>query len=723
MRIAVLARIGRVAAATGIAAAAVGGCGGEGSAARTATFSGGVAAILHDSCSSCHRPGGSAPFALLTYEDAREHARRIASMTSSGAMPPWLPSRPREVFAGERRLSEEDVALLGAWAEAGAPLGEPDAVPAPPTWTEGWRLGPPDLVLTADAPYIVPAGAAEIFRNLVLPVRLDSARWVRAVDLDPGGGGVVHHATLAVDLTSSSRSLDAQDPQAGFDGMGSAGGAEHPGGVFIGWTPGHSGHGASEQEPALWRLRPGSDLVVRLHLRPLDEPVEVAPRIALYFADAPPERLPVAVSLGAHWMDIPAGESAYVVEDSLRLPAAVDVLSVYPHAHYLADTVQAWADTPAGERVWLIEIPEWDFDWQDEYRFLEPVTLPAGSVLRMRFTYDNSAANPRNPSTPPVRVTYGSRSVDEMADLIVQTLPRDRSGSNALRAVADRKVAEIKLGGYRLELAEGRDGAPLRYNMGIAEAAMGRATEAEAAFRAATRLDPRMPEAFVNLGIVLHQQSRVAEAAAAYERALALDPQSASAHHNLSIALDELGRDVEAEAHVQRAVASDSTFAAAHKRLARLQRGRGDLPGASASYRRGIASDPDDAESRMELGSVLAQTGDGVAAIESLRAAIALAPDAPLPMLTLADLLAGYPDVSLRQPAEAVRLASRAVELTRRANPVALFSLANALAAANDFSAAVATAQEASALARQNGNAALARAIDARIERYRRGSP
>jgi tetratricopeptide (TPR) repeat protein len=471
----------------------------------------------------------------------------------------------------------------------------------------------------------------------------------------------------------------------------------------------------------MWRLRPGNDLVVRLHLRPIDEPVAVAPKIALYFSDRPPDRLPVAVQLGARWMDIPAGEPAYVVEDSFRLPVDVDVLSVYPHAHYLADTVQAWADTPSGERVWLIEISDWSFDWQDEYRFTAPIFLPAGSTIRMRYTFDNSAANPQNPSDPPVRVTFGSRSVDEMADLIVQTLPRQRAAAGQLQAAVDRSVAEISLGGYRLALESGRDDARLRYNMGIAEAAAGRMAEAEAAFRAAVRMDSTMSEAFVNLGIVLHQQDRVAEAVGAYERAVALDAGSALAHHDLAVALDELGRAREAETHVRRALAIDPTFALAHERLGRLERRRGDLAGAAASYRRALAADPDDAEVRMELGSLLAQVGDGAGALASYRAATALVPDSPVPLLAMADLLAGYPDPSVRQPAEGVRLARRAVALTRRTDPVALYSLANALARAGDLGAAIPTAEEASAAARQSGNAALTRAIESSIARYRRG--
>ena len=669
----------------------------------------------------CHRSGGAGPFPLLTYEDAREHARRIATMVGSGAMPPWPPSRPSGAFVDERGLTDAEVELLDAWLADGTPLGDASAVPSPPTWSEGWQLGTPDLVLEMDGSYVVPAGGDEIFRNFILPAGLDTAVWIAAVELDPGSSRVVHHATLAVDRTGSSRAADALDAEPGFDGMGAVGGVEHPAGVFLGWTPGHAAHGGPSG--ASWRLAPGTDVVARLHLRPIDEAVEIRPRVGLHFADGPPERPPVAVQLGAQTMDIPAGERAYEVRDSFRLAVDVDVLSVYPHAHYLGDTIQAWADTPAGERVWLIEIPEWDFDWQDEYRFRDPVALPAGSTLHMRYTYDNSAENPRNPADPPVRVTYGPRSADEMADLVVQTLPRSREGAARLQAAADAHVAEVKLGGYRLALALGQEDAPLRYNMGIAEAARGRPADAEEQFRSAIHLDPSFAEAFVNLGIVLHQQDRVAEAADAYRRAIALAPREPRAHHNLGVALDELGRSSEAEVHFRQAVAVDSTFALSHRRLAQAARARGDLTGAVASFRRALASDPDDVESRLALGVVLGQMGDGVGALASFRAASVLAPDSPQPLLAMADLLANYPNASVREPSEAIRLAERAVELTRRVDPLALLTLASARASAGDLRGATAVAEEALAVARQAGNAPMTQAVEARLARYRAGRP
>jgi len=695
------------------------GCGGDRSPARPPepTFSGGVAALIYERCATCHRPAGAAPFALLTYEEVREHGERIVRMTTSGRMPPWQPSRPVGVFLDERRLAPDEVELLQRWVDGGMPIGEASAVPEPPQWTEEWSMGAPDMIVELETPYVVPADQDEMFRNFVLPVSLDRTRWVRAVELKPGGPRVVHHATVALDATHASRDLDARDPGPGFDGMGSAGGAEHPGGVFIGWTPGKST--AAGAAPMSWALHPGADLVARLHLRPADHAVEIRPSVGLYFADAPPERLPVAVQLGYQAIDIPAGEPAYEVRDSFPLDVPVDVLSLYPHAHYLGRLVQAWADTPAGERIWLLEIPDWDFNWQDEYRFREPVRLPAGSMLHMRYTYDNTSDNSRNPSDPPVRVTYGPRSVDEMADLIVQTLPLSRDGTSVLSRAVDRKVAAIKLEGYELALREQGEDARLRYNMGIAEAARGNAAEAETQLRRATTLDPRFAEAFINLGIVLHQQGRVAEALASYERAIRLAPDEPRAHHDAGVALQELGRIDEAERSFRRAIAADPSLAVSHKQLGRLLEARGDLPRAIESYRMAAEHGPDDPETPMWLGRALAATGDGVGALERFRTAAELAPGSPRPLLAMADLLAGYPDPAVHRPDEAVRLAERAAELTGRRDPVALLSLANALGAAGSVPRAIETGEEALAIARQANVASLVRAIETRLARLR----
>jgi len=144
-------------------------------------------------------------------------------------------------------------------------------------------------------------------------------------------------------------------------------------------------------------------------------------------------------------IDIPPGDTAFVAQESYRLPVAVDVLSIYPHAHYVGKRLEAWAVSPDGRRHDLIRISDWNFNWQDAYRYRKPVRLPAGSILTMHYTYDNSSANPRNPFDPPRRIVYGLSSTDEMAELITQVLPADPDDLATLRNDLDRFYYEAGL--------------------------------------------------------------------------------------------------------------------------------------------------------------------------------------------------------------------------------------------------------------------------------------
>ncbi|MBX6363456.1 MAG: hypothetical protein IRZ00_06280 [Gemmatimonadetes bacterium] len=507
------------------------------------TFAADVAPILYRACVGCHRPGGSAPFSLLTYEDARVRADKIAAATARRAMPPWLPEPGYGRFIGERRLSEAEIATLRRWADIGAPPGDTAHVPAPPPLPEdGWRLGEPDIVVELPALDLPPRGP-EAFRNLVVAAPVQRTVWVRAVALLPGAAPrVVHHARLMVDTTASSRTFDAADPEPGFGGMDVATNATNPEGFFVGWTPGKVD--VPDGSALAWPLRPGTDLVLQLHLRTTGRPERVQPRIGLYLAPAPPTRRPSIVMLGSESIDIPAGDSAYVVADDYRLPVAVDVLGLYPHAHYLAREMLAWATLPDGRRRWLLRIPEWDFNWQDEYRYAEPVHLPAGSVVSMRFTYDNSAANPRNPNRPPRRVKYGPTSMDEMGDLVVQVLAASE---------ADRRTLEhdIEWGHEVAKLERRARDASARADT---LAAAGRLDEALALYREAVRL-VNSPRAMAAMARILVRRGDVATAVLAAERAAALtsraDPRILDA---LAAAYRAAGRTREAAAVGREAV-------------------------------------------------------------------------------------------------------------------------------------------------------------------------
>ncbi len=396
------------------------------------TYAEHIAPALYEECVGCHRPGGSAPFSLVTYDNASERAEGIARATAAKVMPPWLPESDGE-FVGERRLTDDEIALFQRWVEDGAPRGDLTAAPTPPPPPTGWQLGEPDLVVDFPAHTLQEEGR-DVFRNIVVGVPIDRPRYVSAVELRPGDPRVVHHALMGVDTTDSSQVLDVRDDAPGFDGMEPRSNVTNPDGHLLGWTPGNGARPPLEN--MAWRLEPGTDLVLQLHLRPTGKEERVESQVAFYFTETPPEERPVLIVLESPMIDIPPGEPDYRVTNSYELPVGVDLLSIYPHAHYLGKDLRGYATLPDGSVRQLIRIPNWDFNWQDEYRFAEPVRMPAGTVLTLDFTFDNSADNPHNPSDPPHRVVYGLNSTDEMAQLILQLLPHDASDRATLIAHA-----------------------------------------------------------------------------------------------------------------------------------------------------------------------------------------------------------------------------------------------------------------------------------------------
>ncbi|HWP37091.1 MAG TPA: hypothetical protein VNL18_06005 [Gemmatimonadales bacterium] len=384
-------------------------------------------------------------------------------------MPPWLPE-PVVRFIGERRLSAEELRLIRRWVEAGAPEGDPADLPPAPEFPAGWQLGQPDLVVTLPS-YTAPAGERDRYRNLVAPIPVFSVRHVKAVELRPGAG--VHHATMLLDTTATSRDLDAADAEPGFDGMDLQSAAFHPAGFFVGWTPGRIA--TPGVDSLAWRLSPGTDLVLQVHLPAHGAPLTITPQVGLHFAQAPPARSPVVIMLGSRDIDIPPARSDYTVSDTYLLPVDVEVLSLYPHAHYLGKELEGFATLPGGRKRWLIHIKDWNFNWQDEYRLAEPIFVPRGSTLTMRWRYDNSADNPRNPTRPPRRVLYGPRSVDEMGDLVIQVLPHTAEDAAALERDVRWKY-----------LADRTDWDARRaYRRGLELAARGRHAEAVEQYREA----------------------------------------------------------------------------------------------------------------------------------------------------------------------------------------------------------------------------------------------
>ncbi|MDX1432936.1 MAG: tetratricopeptide repeat protein [Gammaproteobacteria bacterium] len=704
------------------------------------TYAEHIAPILHANCVVCHRPGESAPFTLLDYDDARKRAGLIAAVTKSRFMPPWLPRRDKGRFLGERGLEEEEIELIQRWVAAGAPQGDPALTPKLPEFSEGWQLGEPDLVVEMTEPYTVPAEGIDVFRNFVIPVPVKRPRWVRAVELRPGNPRVVHHAVMQVDRSNVSRLRDAEDAELGFPGM-EMGGSESPGGQLVGWTPGKV---ALSDERLAWQLDAGTDIVLQLHMLPSGKPEQVRPRIGLYFTDEAPDEQAFSLVLRNDDIDIPAGESDYVVEDSVTLPVPVRAVGIYPHAHYLGKSVQGWATLPDGTRRWLIDIPRWDFNWQDDYRYREPVHLPAGTEITMRYAFDNSSANPLNPNNPPKRVTFGNRSEDEMATLTIQVLPDDPEHEHVLReAVMRSRIrrdpdnwyahsvlgASLRSQGRYDEALEHLDTAIRlhpghpgpRYNLANALLAMGRLPEAVRHYQQVLEIDPTHAKAHNNLAIAYQQAGELERAAEHFRAQLEVSPDDARAHANLGLALLALGRLDEAEASFDEALARDPESVQALEGLGDVARLGGDPDTAADRYAAALAIDAHSAPAHYGLGSIALARRDRDAAVAHLERALGNDPAYVGRINDEAWYLA-----TLREPGDggaerALVLADLANASTDYAVPELLDTLAAAQAANGAFAAAASTMEKAISLAAGGPAAGYREQFESRLALYRRG--
>ena len=574
---------------------------------RPVTFNREVAPILHANCVGCHRPAGIGPFSLTTYADARPRAARIAAATAERRMPPWKPVPGHGRFRHERRLSDAEIALLSRWAASGAAEGDPADLPAAPDAADGWQLGAPDLVVAMPAPYPLPSGATDVYRNFALPVELDARRWVRAVELRPGAGGgrAIHHARILLDGTGAARALDAASAAPGYDGL-MLDHARFPAGHFLGWAPGKTP--VALPDAIAWPLDPGTDLVLQLHLLPGPEPVDVQPVVGVHFADRPATLTPVSVLLTSKAIRIPAGAAAHVIEDRYRLPIAVDVLGIAPHMHYLGKRIEALATRPDGSVEPLLRIDDWDFNWQDEYRYQAPVHLPAGTRIQARFTFDNSAANPRNPHDPPVTVGFGPAATDEMAELMLQVLPVGDPAALA-RSLAVKRARDDILGYQALLRADPADHVN-HAALAVRYLDVGQVALAREHLERAIGLDPDFADAHYNLGAVALAEGDAASAIATYRRAVALRPAYPEAHNNLGGLLAATGALDEALVHYRLALRFDPGHSGAHYNLANVLLARGDTAGAIRHYRLGLETAPDDPDMASGLERALAAAGN-----------------------------------------------------------------------------------------------------------------
>lgn len=469
-------RLALVVGALGITIAVAGGSATP-SAQSPVTFSEHVAPIVFANCTPCHRPGEAAPFSLLNYRDARPLAKAIASATASRVMPPWKAGPSDFAFDNARRLTDEQIATIQRWVADGAPEGDPAKVPALPRFTEGWQLGQPDLAVSMSEAFEVPATGPDVYRNFVVPLNLDRDVWVRAIDFRPSARSVVHHSLFFLDATGAAREEDARDATPGFPG-GMGGGRVVGTGRGVAAILTNTGNTQAQADGVAraaglggWALGgralelptglaffvpKGSDLILSTHFHPSGKPEREKSSIGLYFAPGPPTQAFTTIQLPPVFgvfegLDIPAGQERYTISDSFVIPVDVRAFAVGAHAHYLGKEFTLKATLPDGSVKTLLAIGDWDFAWQERYRYKDFVSLPKGTRLEATVSYDNSAANKRNPSRPPVRVQWGEESNDEMGSIGLQVVAANRGELPQLQQAIATHIRERAFSGPGLK--------------------------------------------------------------------------------------------------------------------------------------------------------------------------------------------------------------------------------------------------------------------------------
>ncbi len=415
------------------------------------TYANTVASIVHEHCSGCHRPKQSGPFELLTYEDVVAHSETIRAVLQDGYMPPWKPVPSGLEFSNDRRLSRDEKEKILQWIEAGCPPGDLTKSPKLPDFPDGWSLGTPDLVVKMERAFQVPADGPDLYRSFVFPLDLPEDKWVKAIELRPTARGAVHHALFFVDTEGVARHQKSRDGQPGFTGMNFLRGrsdalermpeglARGLGGYVPGATPNRLPGDLARHLPA------GSDIVMQTHFHPTGKVEYEQSELGLYFASKPPRQqlvtiqLPPLFGMGAG-IDVPAGDSDYLVRDEYVLPVDIRGFEIGGHAHYICREMRMNAELPDGSNLALLRIDDWDLDWQDQYQYAKSVELPKGTKLVVEIVYDNSASNPENPFSPPQDIAWGRESTDEMGSISLLAIAKNEAERPTLEADLRKKT-------------------------------------------------------------------------------------------------------------------------------------------------------------------------------------------------------------------------------------------------------------------------------------------
>ena len=394
------------------------------------TFTEHVAPVIFNNCTSCHREGEVAPFALTNYAEVKKRGRMIAEVTKSRFMPPWHPVDGHGEFANSMRMKQADIDTIQRWVRQGMRRGDPKRLPPMPKFTKGWQLGKPDLVVKMERSYRVPADGPDIYRNFVVLLNLKEDKWVTAIEVRPSAPAVLHHTLFRTTRGRSAGRGDFGFRRGTRGGLGTS--TSGLGGWAVGGQPRHLPMGLAVKIPK------GMNLVLSSHFHPSGKVEHEQTTLGLHFTDKPPTRTMVGLMLPPYYgaaagLNIKAGQKDFKIEDSFTLPVDVLGLTIGGHAHYVCKEMQIWATRPGRQKESIFWIDDWAFNWQNRYQYGQPLELPKGTKIEVRLTYDNSEDNPNNPNDPPRRVRWGLQSTDEMGSITLLMVAKRESETRELK--------------------------------------------------------------------------------------------------------------------------------------------------------------------------------------------------------------------------------------------------------------------------------------------------
>ncbi len=381
-------------------------------APRTPTFASDIAPIIYQNCASCHHAGQVAPFSLTSYQDVEQHAQTIAAATQIRYMPPWHVDNPG-LFQNSRHLTAAQITLLKEWVKAGCPRGNMKLAPAAPHYNKaGWIMGTPDAVYVPSRSYQLAAAGSDVYRCFVIHTNYPTDRWVKSVEIRPGNYHVVHHIICYLDTSGAARKLEAatHDGQPGYISFGGPGFPAK--GMLGGWAPGTQPMTMPHNVGIL--LPKGADIVMQVHYHKDGKQETDLSHVGLIFCKKPVDKKMLIMPLLQFNLNIPPNDPNYIATAQLKVPANVHLLSVFPHMHLLGHTMNVTCTLPSGKSFPLVTVPDWNFNWQGFYTYKKPLAVPAGSVLHLTASYNNTESNPFNPHNPPVMVHWGDQTTDEM---------------------------------------------------------------------------------------------------------------------------------------------------------------------------------------------------------------------------------------------------------------------------------------------------------------------